>query len=42
MRGHGADRDDIALIADVAEVIQAADVNQGLGGGEAQLHQRKQ
>jgi len=40
MPGQGADRDVGALVGDVGQVTQAAQVDDHLGGGQPQLHQR--
>ena len=40
--GQGADRDVRALVGDVGQVTQAAQVDDHLGGGQPQLHQRQQ
>src|SRR5215472_5168953 len=42
MASQSANRDVAALVAYVAEVVQAADVNKRLRRGEPQLHQRQQ
>ncbi len=40
--GQGADRDVGPLVGDVGQVVQAAQVDDHLGGGQTQLHQRQQ
>ena len=42
MPGQRPDRDHVALVADVGQAAEPADVDEYLGHGEPQLHQRQQ
>jgi hypothetical protein len=42
VRGHRPDHEDVALLADAAQLVDLAEVDDGLGGGEPQPHDRDQ